>query len=352
MDLAYRWSLDESLGSIVRFVESPETIRASPRAHSGGPQTHYDDLALGERLRPVMLGASLPELAALSDGQAPGLSLGVHSAAGDVLGYVVIDELRPGRTLGGIDHADNLSIRDAMLIARSTSMQFRLCGIDRAASHAVICPARGRNRVSDRAAYLEAVRPLVDARIFDLSYTNDEGVFDPLHARDATVVSAAASVFGLLDHLAMDPGATTYSVPLRTPLAAELSVSLQLAGLTERRDGRGNAADIIILDGKSGFLELEAVAATRARGLILLSVLVPTAATEAFLADRGTIVIPHTLATAGRSIALHLSEGETDLSSTLVRASTRVRRLTASLLDTAKRRGEPLPAIIRVAGQA
>jgi hypothetical protein len=308
-------------------------------------------VALGERLRPIVLGAPPPELTALGgSGGAPEVVLSVHGAEGDVLGYAVLDRIVAGDTRGGLTVSAELSLSDALLLARTTSLQLRLGGLQAGAHHCVLTKAAtpgGEARA--RRAFLHALAPLLSAGLLELTYTTDARGTEPALARDSLIASAAAGVLGVLDHCSLEPARATFALRGSTRLARDVGAMLRSRGMRERRRGGAGETDVLVLDGSPRPLRLEEALQLRARAIVLLSTRAFATAAERQLHERGTFVVPDTIATLGRLLSLDFHQRGLDERSALLRAAARVRRLVAALLATAVERSEPLPAVVRAA---
>ena len=312
--------------------------------------------ALGERLRPIVLGAPSAELASVGGATgAPDVVVSVHSSSGDVLGYAVVDHAVPGATRGGLTVSPELSLTDAVVRARARTLQLRLCGLPGGAHHCVFTHASaGTSRTAARRAFLDGLAPLAAAGLCDVVFTEDERGARPPLAHGSLVASVTATALSVLEHLAVEPAQATFVLRDPSPAARETALALAELGARELGGPDGTGAediDLALVDGPPRPVRLGDPLLVRARAIVLMTTSVPTAAAEAVLDDRGVIVVPETLATAGRTVALDLLERGLDKRSALLRSTARVRRLTTSLLLIAHERREPLMAIVRAAAE-
>ncbi len=143
-------------------------------AHTGTP------VPLGHTLRPIVFGGGTrtPNVFASDSERPPELVLGVHGLSGRLVGYIAIDQTRPGGTWGGMTISHELSLADALVLASRTAVALQLFGIPRSAHHCLIVvePKAGtRERRAQAREYVDALRPIVKAGMCTIVYTNDGG---------------------------------------------------------------------------------------------------------------------------------------------------------------------------------
>jgi hypothetical protein len=303
---------------------------------------------VGDRLRPITLGVSGPEAPLPGAADDPLQLVGVHSPRGDLLGYAAFDAAVDGVTRGGITVTEAATLRDAVFLARSAAMQLRLCGLPGGAMHCVVSIREGREGVRDLAAVDSALEPLVQAGACRVDYHRHRDRVEPRFVHDAVVASATAAALSVLTHLSVSPERGSFAAVGPQCVAHDIADALTALGLED--GGQSSPIDLLVVDGQPGTVSIEALLARRARAAVLVGPVSIGAEAEQKLSERGTIVVPEPLSSAGRSIALHLRDVDGDERRVLVRTTARVRRLVQSLLESAERRGESLPTMVRALG--
>ncbi len=310
------------------------------------PESAVEPIRLGDFLRPIALGQSNAELNAVGESAPPRLLVSVVSAEHDVLGYLAIDDIVNGSARGGLTSCSQARMHDAVLLARASTVQHRLCGVPTGAMHAVVTSGPQGLRARDRREFEKAIAPLVGAGVCDVAFEHRLGRIIPSLVHDATVASILTVATTFLARRGVELQHARVRALGRTALVDDVMIALTGLGVTPTEIPHADL-DLLLVDGEPFVLEDRDVAQIDAGTIVFTGTVVATLAAERVLAERGADVIPGALATAGRSIFLHLLESDNDQSRVIARSVTRVRRLAESLIATAERHGEPIPDVIR-----
>lgn len=211
----------------------------------------------------------------------------------------------------------------AELLARSTTYAFASFGIQMGGGSAGI-NAEGEAREAAVAAYLEEVAPLVTAGEWatdpGLGLSEDDlaplragdrrpaelwtsSLSDALTAQGAVAAAGAARTGGL--------GGARCALVGKGPLVDAARAAVEAAGGTVvEGDGLDADADVLLLAGKAGMLEHEAVPSVRAGLIVPLTPVPVTARAHADLGKAGKVHVPDFLSTAAPLLHAHAEVGD------------------------------------------
>ena len=318
--------------------------------------TSRADLVLGSGLRPIVYGGTsvaYNAFAGTSGQSRPALVLGVHSRERQLLGYLVINRAVSGATWGGMTVASDLTLDDALDLARATDAQIRLFGLHRGTHHGlVVVDARAtpRERAEHTDRYLSALLELVRQGYCRIAFTSSERSLEPRLAARGAAGSAAASILAALEHAGEEPSLATIAIHEPTPLATEAAAAAVERGLrlTTVGDGALSAdVDVLLVGGARWRARPEEVRAIRAGIVVSLAPVTVGPDAERRLHERGIVLIPYALSGAGLIFALDLRARGLTERSALARTSAMAYDRARELLTESTLTGESLPAVIR-----
>jgi hypothetical protein len=298
-----------------------------------------------EQLRPIVYG-----LSRIAPGGAPDLVASVHSATGQHLGFVVVDRARPGASWGALLVASDLSIDDACLLARATTLQLGLFSVPRGSCHFLFTGGDGPRRVhrAERRAFLEALRPLTHQELCRVVLEDGATGLRPPIARRGLIASAIAATTTALDYSGRSVRGSTLALHCRTPVAREIAAALVDQGLRLLADGDDRLAaeaDVVLVGAPFWTLEASDASIVRARVLVALGATRSSLVAEEALHERGVLFVPDAVAAGGRLLALHLMEGGAAEKEALVQTAGVASERLAEILGRFPDR--PLPDAVR-----
>ena len=276
----------------------------------------------------------------------------MHSAAGRLLGYVVVHRASAVTgTWGGMSVSARLSLSDVCTLARATTLQLALFAIRRGSHHCLVSVPEGateREQSSQQRGFLEALQPLVAAGLCHIVFTSTDDSLDPPLARRGLAASAAATALVGLEHLGIEPTRATVALHGPTRAGHDAVAALVHHGLrlvAEGDEALKAGVDVALIGGALQAISLREARAARARVLVTLAPTAVTPAARRTLHERGIVLIPDTVAAGGLFVAIDrrsrgLDEREA-IAQSFAEADARCRRL---LLEPSPRPGEPLAA--------
>ena len=293
---------------------------------------------LGRSLRQVVFArptavSGFPEDIGLDE-----LVLSVHGRDGRQLGYVA---LRPGNgrsPWGGLTLSSELTLGDVRVLARSTELQLAAVGLERGAHHCLVSPspvADPAQRATLAAEYHDALRPLREEGLCEIVFTEHSLVEPPVVAA-ALMTCAVETTLAAVERAGLDPGRSTVAVHRPLWAGAEVVQALSSRGLTPISSSAASLstpADVLVLDGRPRRMGISEAHAMRARVVVALTPVVPTAAAARRLHDRRMRLLPYTATGAGRFLAIDLWRNGLAPSTAVQRAATVARERLACLVE-------------------
>jgi hypothetical protein len=302
------------------------------------------DLVLGRGLRPIVFGGTATAPSLFAPGlleRGPELVLSVHSTAGELLGYSVIDRSLPRPPLGGLTIGESETLETAVRVARLTTHQLRLFGIGRGSHHNLLLVPAGADATELarlRQEYITAVQPIVQARLCQTLFTLCGDAIEPELARRGAALSAAAAGLTALEYLGLEPTRATVAADASTA-ALDAARELVRRGV---RPAMREAPDLVVLGSPPTGEETEAS--------VVLDVSGPASSgrSEDQLHEAGVVLVPTALAGAGLPIAVDLRSRGLGERAVLAETFKRVRVRTRELLEETDATGDSLAAVTRV----
>jgi hypothetical protein len=235
--------------------------------------------------------------------------LGVYAYDGTFLGYLIAQSLGATAAWGGLSVGE-LGLEDAVALARRTASALNFVGLTRGAHHCLCATSRGLDR-NERARreseFIDALQPLARRGLVRIMYRDAPTGLEASFAREAATAAAAASVIAVLERLQIDPSRATFAIYRPTPLARETSELLFEHGM--RPVGNGEEAlaadvDVLLVGAGPWAIGLAEATAVRARIILPLGTANTAPHAEQRMHQRGTTLLPDTLAIAGMMSAL------------------------------------------------
>lgn len=298
-------------------------------------------------LRPVVLG----ELAA-SNGleRPPELAVAVGAEDGSVLGWVVVD--RGGSPCwGGVTASHELTLEDARVLARATSLQAAAYGLEVGSHHALVRVDPTASPASRDAAIADVLRAAAPLGL-DPTLRHDEhaGLIGPVTAARGALVAAAAALDAALRRAGHALAGASCLVAGGGWLADELAAGLAAAGATCERLPALPArpvADVVVLAGHRWSLDVQAAAGLRAAVVAALAPGSLRRRADDELRERGTIVLPDALLQGGALVAVAAERAGAGPGEAVEAAASAARARTDALLDEAETRAESVASVAR-----
>jgi hypothetical protein len=311
-------------------------------------------LNLGRGLRPIIFGGagSAPNLfGGAAPDAAPQLVLSVHSRTSRLLGYCVVDRIAAGGAFGGLTIASDLGLPDVVRLARVTALQLRLLEL-RSASHHCLELVEEKSDAATRSTchddYLDALRPLVGARLCAITHTLDRGKLEPRMAREGLSASAAAATLAALAHVGVAAERATVALhrPDDAACASAKLIAQQGPRIVEGDLPLAADADVVLAGAPLAPLERADAGAIQARVIVALGTTSLPASLERHLHEREIVFVPDVLARAGIPLALDLRSRGLDERSAVARTFTTIDERARVLLARAAAAGAPLSALV------
>jgi hypothetical protein len=193
------------------------------------------------------------------------------------------------------------------------------------------------------AEYHDALRPLCEQGLCEIVFTEHHLVEPPVVAA-ALRTCAVETTLAAVERAGLDPDRSTVAVhgPLRA--GAEVVHALSSRGLTPMSTSTASLstpADVLVLGGRPTKMGISEAHAVRARVVVALTPVIPSAAAARRLRDRRVSLLPYTATGAGRFLALDLWRSGLAPSMAVQRAATVARERLACLVEAER---SPMPA--------
>jgi hypothetical protein len=237
--------------------------------------------------------------------------LSVHGRNGAQLGYAALRLRGTGSLWGGLTCSSELSLTDTRVLAWRTELQLSAAGLEHGGHHCLLSTPSARG-AGDRAAlaveFAEALRPVCDEGPCEIVFTED-GSVEPQFVAAATGACTATATLVALERAGLEPGRSTVAVCRPGWAGREVVRGLVSHGLTlvsPPEATLSTQADVLVLDGGPRALEMADAHAVRAKLIVALAPVIPTAAAARRLRDRRVSMLSDTVTGAGRFLAVDL----------------------------------------------
>jgi hypothetical protein len=235
--------------------------------------------------------------------------LSVHGQAGKQLGYAVLRLGRSGKLWGGLTLSSELALPDVRVLAWRTELQLASVGLDRGGHHCLLSVSRCAApdyQAPLVAEFDEALRPLYRDGTCEIVFTERRTLEPPMVA-DAFRACAVAATLAAMENAGLEPRRATVALHRPQQAGTEVMDALTSEGLTPVRPeypAVSTPVDVLLLDGTPQTLSVAEAYAVRARVLIALGAVMPSAAAMSRLEDRHIVLVSDTWTGAGRFLAL------------------------------------------------
>jgi glutamate dehydrogenase/leucine dehydrogenase len=228
-------------------------------------------------------------------------------------GFIVWDLDLATTSVGVVRLAPKVLQDGAVLLARTVTYSFAAFGVAEHGGASAAINSKPENRDTAIAAFVEEVRPLVDAgrlrlasglglTFEDLAPLGATADLDPDRELSAAGAIAAARVSGPLDW-------RTAAVVGSGPVTEAANRQLEEAGATLVDARFDSACDVLFVAGKAGILDHDTADTVKAPTVVPLTSVPVTARALAVLGRAGCVVVPDFLSTAAPLLAAYDAAG-------------------------------------------
>lgn len=283
-------------------------MREPPQTASAEPSTEPVPVS---GLRPVVFGRPVSATGAALSGafrRWPELILSVHGDDDEMLGYAVVDRVGDDPGWGGRTIGARLPVEDVCAWARAATLQLELFELSGSTHHShVVLPAGAdaAERARIERSFDVRVHELVGGALLAPAFRAEKERIAPAGVETIAVTVAARIALAALADVGLDLALASCACD-GGGTTKLLAAALARHGATLLPRHRAATADIVLVSNGAWSPTPDEVVRLRAAVVIALAPLRLTGAAEAALHRRGILVVPDTLAGAGRLLGPYL----------------------------------------------